>query len=134
MTHFDIFLRFLLLSFFGLLLTGCVSNSYWTWRHPAGLGDTELQQATNECSQLAQREVDRYNYYRPYYYYDDYYFNRHYYPYGHYRPYYRPHRYYDFYNYNADLSRYYRICMRAKGWQQIRVDLPAQKNMSISPQ
>lgn len=108
---------------FLVFLTGCASRGTLVWEHSEKLGDLQLQQAQKECRQIAQREA-RY----PYYYYSDPLF-----------PFYRPFYYHDRYYYAGDLiwrdhfaqmryqeelSRLYRVCMEAKGWQLVRIPPP----------
>ena len=105
-----------------LLLSGCLGSGYWVWQHPDGLSNAALQEAKLECRQLAERQVDRFDYYYPAYYgpyYDDYFFWQ-----GHHRPYYWRQPLYDFHRYNRDLDRLYNVCMQAKGWQLIYYDPP----------
>ncbi len=101
-------------------LTGCVSNSYWAWEHHDLNRNNRLTLAEDqrECHNLAHDEANRYDYL---------YFYRNY-PY--FKPYYRQGRYYDpfwewqyhdrFFRYQNALDRYYRICMKAKGWSLIK--------------
>ncbi|MEE4253186.1 MAG: hypothetical protein V2I50_03980 [Desulfuromusa sp.] len=111
-----------------LLLSGCSSSSYWTWQHPDKLGELPLLRDQKICRDLAQREVANINYYDGYYRSFDFPF---------YRPYYRDRysRYYFrsynnfFYNYSYyrflqqqnDRERFYRICMKSKGWHRVKV-------------
>ena len=108
-----------------LLVSGCSSGAYWTWQHPQGLDKATLQQDEIECRTMAEQQLNRFDYYRHYdyshFYYDRY--DRR----GHLRPYY-PFRFYDFHRYNLDLNQLYRFCLRAKGWQLIKVEPTAQQN------
>ncbi len=107
------------------LLGGCLSSGYWVWQHPQELSIAELHQAKIECRQLAEQQIDRFDYYYPNYYqpfYNDYY----YYPGRHRQHYWRQPRY-DFYHYNRDLDRLYNVCMQAKGWQLIHYESPPPK-------
>ena len=102
-----------------VFLTGCAGRGVLVWEHPEGLDDLQLQQAQNECRQIAQREVSY-----PYYPYGDLLF-----------PFYRPFNYHGRYyaddwiwrdhfaqmRYQEELSRFYRVCMEAKGWRMIRI-------------
>ena len=103
-----------------LLLYGCAPT--YVWQHPEGLGEAELNKALAQCEQIAQDEVDRYNYLPPYSppyyppydglhhfnpYYDDFYFSS---------PY-----YYDSQRRFFDKQRLFRVCMQAKGWKQVPV-------------
>ncbi len=103
-----------------LLLSGCLGNSYLAWQHPAGLSNAELQTAKAQCRQLAQNEVNRFDYYEPYY--DHPFYYERYSRGGHYRPYFWRRSYYDFHRYNIDLDRFYKVCMQAKGWYLVRID------------
>jgi len=117
--------RFLILAVAttALLISGCTSGAYWTWQHPQGLDDVALQQAQNECQAMAERELNKFDYYRPY---DFYPWNyKRYSRTGHYRPYYVAPRY-DFQRYNFDLNQLYRFCLQAKGWQRVIIE-PQQK-------
>ena len=105
-----------------LLLNGCAPAGYWVWQHPDGLPADVLQQAKQECRHLADRQVDRFDYYYPAYYgpyYDDYFFWQ-----GHHRPYYWHPPLYDFHRYNRNLDRLYHVCMQAKGWQLVHYENP----------
>jgi len=107
-----------------LLLSGCVSRSYYSWRHPDGLDSAALQQAEAECRKLTENELDRFDYYRLDYgypfYYDRYSRDRHL------RPFPPLQRSYDFHRYNLDYTRLYRFCLQSKGWKWIKLD-PAQQ-------
>jgi len=99
-----------------LFLWGCASP--WTWQHPDGLGEQELQNAVQECQKIARDEVNRFDYYTPYP-------APPYFPlhdrFRHYNPYwdtYPPPLYYDSQRKFIDEERFFRICMFAKGWRQ----------------
>ena len=113
------------LAVLALLISGCSSGAYWSWQHPQGLDMATLQQDKIECRAMAEQQLNRFDYYRHYDYsrfsYDRY--DRR----GHLRPYY-PLRYYDFHRYNLDLNQLYRFCLRAKGWQLIKVAPDVQQN------
>ncbi|MFO7766544.1 MAG: hypothetical protein R6V33_08950 [Pelovirga sp.] len=110
---------------FVLFLAGCAARGTLVWEHTEAHSDRELQQAQQECRQLAQREA-RF----PYFYYHDS-------PFPFYRPFNYHGRYYGsdlFFNdhfahirYQEELSRLYRVCMEAKGWQLVRVQ-PSTEN------
>lgn len=107
---------------FLIFLSGCAARGALVWEHSHGHDDRQLQQAQKECRQLAHREA-RY----PYFYYKDPLF-----------PFYRPFNYHGRYygrdllwndhfaqlRYQEDVSRLYRICMEAKGWRLVRVQVP----------
>lgn len=116
-------MRVIILLFLSFL-TGCAGHGALVWEHSEGFGDQQLQQAQNECRQIAQREA-RY----PYYYYSDplfpfyspfHYYERHYYPEN---LIWRDH--FEQMRYQEELSRLYRVCMQAKGWRLVR--LPSQE-------
>ncbi len=111
---------FFALTAVALLLLGCASGSHWSWRHPDGLGSAELQQAEIDCRELAENELDRFDYFRRDYGYP-YYYDRHAH-YGHLRPFPPLHSSYDFHRYNLDYTRLYRFCLQSKGWQRIKLD------------
>ncbi|WP_303721069.1 hypothetical protein [Malonomonas rubra] len=101
-----------------LLLSGCIGLNRWEWQHPENYGDAARQQAIAECDQIAGEEVFRRNYfYFPLYprYYDRYY--------DHDR---RPFYWTDDYFYRTqqklyDRQRFFRICMKAKGWHLVEI-------------
>ena len=106
-----------------LLLAGCATP--WVWQHPQGLGQAELRQAIADCQQLAQDEVDRYDYYTPSFspYFPPYggsFYYRHYYDFYYYPPTY----YYDTQRRLNDQQRFFRVCMYSKGWRQVPVTPP----------
>ncbi|ORJ61628.1 hypothetical protein [Geothermobacter hydrogeniphilus] len=100
-----------------LLLTACSGGSYLTWQHPSGLGDKERLQAEKTCDEIVQDETWRSVDYPPYY---GRYYNRSYY-YGY--PFAYRHSfgygYYDYPGYVRAARSAFRVCMRAKGWQQV---------------
>ena len=107
-----------------LLVSGCTRGPYWTWQPPQGLDGGAQQQAQNECQLMAERELDRFDYFRPYdfYYRDNYRNPRN----RHFRPYYALPSY-DYLRYDFDLNQLYRFCLQAKGWQRVLIDpLPKQ--------
>lgn len=102
-----------------LLLTGCAGRGALIWERTEAYSDRQLQQAQNECRQIAQREARS-----PFFYYHDSPF-----------PFYRHFNYHGRYygsdllwndhfahlRYQNELSRIYRVCMEAKGWRLVRV-------------
>lgn len=102
-----------------LLLAGCIGRSQWAWQHPAGYGETERQQAIAECEMIATEESSRYDYYLPDpFFYDRYYFrgqHLYYWP-GFYR--------YDWHRERHEYQRFFRTCMKAKGWRLIKLPQP----------
>jgi len=99
-----------------LLLGGCLSQSRYIWQHPAGYGEAERQQAIALCEQLAAEELRRYDYYAPFpYYYDRYYFDRYYYRDRY--PFLPSYFHYNSLREFHDRRRFFRICMKSKGWQ-----------------
>ncbi|WP_139167544.1 hypothetical protein [Desulfuromusa kysingii] len=111
-----------------LLLCGCVSNSYWTWQHPNMLDEMQLQEDRKECWDLAKAEVDSINYYYDYARYNV----RYYWPYNRHNhhkgkvksfdPYFNNYSHYKFFQRQDDLDRFFRICMKTKGWQRVKVE------------
>jgi len=104
---------------FVLLLAGCATP--WVWQHPQGLGKQELEQATNECLDLAWQEANSRDYYTPYYYPYYPYYDRYYYRHSPYYYDYPPPIFYDSQRRLYDEQRFFRICMHAKGWRQVPV-------------
>ncbi len=108
-----------------LLLSGCVSKSYWVWQHPDKQGELQLLQDQKECRELAQTEVAQINYFYDFYdmgylydfpYYDDSYRGRYH------RPFFRGYHHYRFIREQDYFERFFRVCMKAKGWQQVKAD------------
>ena len=91
-----------------LLLCSCGSHSNWTWQHPNKQGELLLPEDLKECRELAQTEVLQINYF-----YDCYGYGM--YDLSYYGPYYRGDRYQD------DLERFFQVCMKAKGWQRVKI-------------
>lgn len=117
-----------------LLLSGCARNSYWTWQHSDKLGELPLLQDQKICRDLALREVANINYYDGYYhrydfpFYRPYYWDR--YPQNYFRSYnnfYNNYNYYRFLQQQDDRQRFYRICMKSKGWYRVKVVPEANK-------
>lgn len=107
-----------------LLLSGCVGYGNWSWQHPQGLGELERQQAIAECEAIATEEINRHDYLFPYPrgYFFPYYYNRH--NYRDSRYYYLPRYYlYDGHSEYQDRKRYFRICMKSKGWRMVQAPL-----------
>jgi hypothetical protein len=107
-----------------LLLCGCVGNSYWTWQHPDKQSELQLLKDRNECRNLAQTEVAQINYFYDFYDYgmDDFPFYAPSYRNRFYRPYFRGYHNYKFFQQQNDLERFFRICMKAKGWQRVKIE------------
>ncbi len=112
-----------------LLLSGCASSGYWTWQHPDKQGELQLLKDQKECRDLAQSEVASINYFYDYYdmynfpYYWPYYSDRHRKPMiRSYNPYFRSYGHYRFLQQQNDLDRFFRICMKSKGWQRVKVE------------
>jgi len=114
--------------FFMLLLSGCAGNSYWTWQHPDKQGELLLLKDQKICRDLAQAEVANINYYAGYYrsydfpFYGPYYRDR--YPQNYFRSYnnfFNNYSYYRFLQQQDDRERFYRICMKSKGWHRVKV-------------
>ena len=109
-----------------LLLCGCVSHSHWTWQHPDKQSELQLLKDRKDCRDLAWAEVAQANYFYDFYdryafpFYDPYYHNR-FYP-LHFHGYYH----YQFFQRQEDLERFFRICMKAKGWQRVKIETEAQ--------
>lgn len=120
--HNLLFLVLLLLAS-SLVLSGCMTSGNWVWQHPIEQDDQARVQAIIACEQIADDEVRRKVYYSPYRFpYYDRYYSRH----DHY--FYWPN---DFF-YNAhrefqDWNRYFRICMKAKGWRRVNISKPEAK-------
>jgi len=112
-------MRWILVLVVLVLLAGC-SGGRLTWQHPQGLGDAERLQAEKTCNLLVEEETWRSPGYPPYY---GRYINRPYY-YGYPFPYRHAYGYgyYDYPGYVRASQSAFRVCMRAKGWQQVEVD------------
>lgn len=91
-----------------LLLSGCGSHSNRTWQHPDKQGELQLLKDWKECRELAQTEVAQINYFYNFY-------GGGMYELPYYGPYYRGDRYQD------DVERFFRVCMKAKGWQRVKI-------------
>lgn len=99
-------------------LTGCAPAMRWTWQHPNGATDQQLQSAIADCDRIAWDEVNRTNYFPLWPYpsaYSDRFFFRHNYYYYYDDPFYASpsqRRYFD-------QQRFFRLCMESKGWRQV---------------
>lgn len=100
-----------------LILTGCAARVPLVWEHPQGFDTDQRLQAQQECRELAAREARYQSFYygdqyfpfhRPFYYHRDRYNSRFF--------WYERHRQM---KYLKDSSRFYRLCMEAKGWQLV---------------
>lgn len=112
-----------------LFLGGCASSSYWAWQHPDKQGELQLLKDQKECRDLAQAEVAKINYYFDFYnMYDFPYYwpsprDRHHRPVlRSYHPYFGSYGHYRFLQQQDDLDRFFRICMKAKGWRRVKID------------
>lgn len=117
-----------------LLLSGCVSSSYWTWQHPDKQGELQLLKDKKECRDLAQSEVAQINYFYGYYdiydfsYYWPYYRDKHRRPYERWHNhYFRSYSHYRFLQQQNDLDRFFRICMKSRGWQRVKIETGVKK-------
>jgi hypothetical protein len=115
-----------LISIFMLLvLSGCAGSGYWTWQHPDKQGELQLLKDQKECRDLAQAEVANINYYFDFYdmyaspYYWPSYRDRHHRIYG---PYFSSYSHYRFMQQQDDLDRFFRICMKSKGWRRVKIE------------
>ncbi len=110
-------IRFLLILILpaAVVLTGCTATR-WTWQHPDRRSDLERQQDLKECLELARQEVTPYHGYG-----FDLPFAGH--PYSrHHHVTFRTWSYHDsLLRYESELDTYTRICMKARGWQCVRV-------------
>ncbi len=101
-----------------ILLSACAGTSYWSWQHPAGLGEAERQQSEKTCDRIVQEETSPRSYYPPYFYGSYGHYPHHY---GH--PFAARHHYgYNHYGsagYYGERIDAFSVCMRAKGWQQV---------------
>lgn len=108
-----------------LLLCGCVSHNQWTWQHPEKQGELQLLKDQKKCRELAQTEVAQINYLYNFYAMDYLYnfpFYDHYYRDRYLRPFFRGYHHYRFMQEQDDFERFYRVCMKAKGWQRVKVE------------
>ncbi len=106
-----------------LLLAGCAGQSNWSWQHPQGLGQSEALQAIAFCQSIADDEINRHDYFFPYYSHYSYYDNR---DYRDRRTFYSSTLHYQQRQRFLDRQRYFRICMTSKGWEK-------GKNSAIAP-
>lgn len=110
-----------------LLLCGCASLSYWTWQHPNIQSELQLLKDRKECRELARTEVVQINYYYSFYNMGQRYDFPSYY-YDQYRsPFFHGYHHYLFMQQQEDLERFFLICMKAKGWQQVKVNPESSK-------
>ena len=105
-----------------LLLSGCASSSHWVWQHPDNQGELQLLKDKKECRDIAQTEVAKINYFYDYYDRYDFSYYRPYYRDRYRMPYFRSYGHYRFLQQQNDLDRFYRICMKSKGWQRIKIE------------
>lgn len=121
--RFKLFLQLISVALL-LLLCSCVNHSYWTWQHPDKQGELQLLKERKECRDLAQTEVAQINYYYDFYDMNYLYNFPHYSPYyrdRYRRPFFRGYHHYRFMQQQDDLERFFRICMKSKGWQRVKV-------------
>jgi hypothetical protein len=118
--RYFLFLLILLL----IILGGCVSKSHWVWKNPEKLTELELLKDKQTCRDLARLETSQINYYYNYspfgapfgfpsyapYYYDRYRYRCPFFNNGHY------------FQRQDDLKRFYRVCMKAKGWKRVEIE------------
>ena len=111
-----------------LLLSGCVSSDYWAWQHPEKQDELQLLKDKKECRDLARSEVSSINYGFDFYgaydfpYYWPHFRGRHQPPYfRRYTPYLGSYDHYRFQQQRDDLKRFFRICMKSKGWHRVKV-------------
>lgn len=111
------FLLAVLLLALPFFVGGCASGTYWTWEHPT-YGQGRLGADQQECRQLARQEANRNDFFYGYGSYPLYWphFSRRYY----YDPYWDWYYHDRFMRYQNDLDRYYRLCMKAKGWSLVK--------------
>jgi len=108
-----------------LLLCGCISNNRWVWQHPDKQGELQLLKDQTECRKLAQTEVAQINYFSDYYdmgYLYDFPFYGYSYRGKYRRPFFRGYHHYRFMQEQDDFERFFRVCMKAKGWQRVKVE------------
>ena len=111
-----------------LLLGGCVSGGHWTWQHQIKQGELQLLKDKKECRDLARSEVANINFFYDYYGRHDFPFYWPYYRDRYRRPYFRNYNhnygdysYYRFLQQQNELDRFFRICMKVKGWERVKV-------------
>lgn len=112
-----------------LFFSGCASSGHWTWQHPEKGGELLLLQDKKICHELAQSEVERINYFYNYYYMYRFPFFPHHSGKRHFKPYTWNHNYslsgihhYSFLQQQDDLERFFRICMKSKGWNRVKIE------------
>jgi len=116
-THFLLLLALLL----PIVLGGCVNKSHWVWKNPEKPAESDYLKDEKECNELAQSETSRIDYYYGYHslfsspFYTPYYHDR-----CSYHPFANDDRYF---RQQDDLERFFRICMKAKGWKLIKVEV-----------
>lgn len=104
-----------------LLLSGCIGKQQWEWQHPQNPGDEAKRLAIAECEKIASEELrpgDYYLYFPYPSYFDRHVFKERY-----------PYYWNDYYLFRAqqdffERQRYFRICMKAKGWQLVKLPAP----------
>lgn len=111
----------LLLAVILMLLTGCLGNRGLEWQHADIFSADARQQAMAECEEIAREEMLHRNLlpsfaYPPYY---DRYYDRRYKP-LYWADYFHNRSHYEF----LERRRYFRICMRAKGWRLLETPAP----------
>lgn len=119
-TYFLLLLTLLL----PIILGGCVSKSHWVWKNLEKPTELEFLKDKKECRDLAREETSRIDYY-----YDYAPFGR---PFG--IPFYAPYHYdyhgyrhhffndYRYFQEQDDYDRFFRVCMKAKGWEWVKVE------------
>ncbi len=115
---FYLFTALLLLSF-----CGCVNSGRWAWEHPDKNSKRQLQYDKKACRNLAQAEGAKIDYFNEFYARDNVYFYVPSYRDKDYQKYLRRHNYDSFFQQQTDLGRFYLICMKAKGWRRVKVEV-----------
>jgi len=120
---FTVFLLLLIL-LTTILLGGCVSKSHWVWKNPDKPTEIDFLKDKKECRELARSETAQIDYYYDYSpfgppfgipFYVPYYYDR--YSYRH--PFFNDYRYFQE---QDDLEHFYRVCMKAKGWELVKIE------------
>lgn len=115
----------LLILLLPIILGGCVSKSHWVWKNPEKPTELLLLKDKKTCRDLARTEVAQINYYYDFYAMDylyDYPFYPLYYRDRYRRPFFRGYHHYRFMQEQDDLEHFFRICMKAKGWQRVKLN------------
>jgi hypothetical protein len=103
-----------------IVLGGCVNKSHWVWKHPEKPTELEFLSDKKECNDLAQEESSKIDYY---YGYRSLFSSPFYTPYYHDRYSYHPFANDDrYFRQQDDLERFFRVCMKAKGWELVKVE------------